>query len=545
MRTAIQRLLSITGMAAMLLGVAPVSSPAQDRVPKLVVQITVDQLRGDHLERLDPMFTGGLRRILDEGRVYTRATVDHATTSSFPGHTALATGMHPRNHGVPESIWLHRGDDGQLQPSGVFAGQDHTVPGIPDLSSGGPERIEASSLAEWMAGAHPDGRFAAIGGGEYASLLHAVHRRGDVYWYIEDLQGFGTSTYYRDDIPAWVSEAGAEAFQAIEANSVWQLAVPEEFYHLARRDEVYYENGGRDTAFPHPASAYEDLTLAQWISRTPWLDDMTFAVVNRAIDELELGQGDRTDFLSIVASATDHVGHRWGPRSLEHLDTLYRLDRHLGQLFEKLDRDVGRGNYVVALSADHGASNAPEWDLENGEYAVRLADDSYAAFITFVRELANGYEGPDAGLKLYLMREIKKHPLVADTFDVFDVLANPQTDPYLRLYHNAARPERIFLAEIMTGSLSMDGHPLQYGIGVRFLDGVSVGSRDIPGLHGSPYFTDQHVALAFWGAGIAPATVEDEAHTVDVAPTLACLAGVMSPEGLDGRILFGAEACGR
>lgn len=520
-------------------------NPGEGDPPNLVVQITVDQMRGDHLQRLAPMFTGGFRRLLDEGRVYTRATVDHATTSSFPGHVTLSTGMHPRNHGIPERVWIFQEEAGALQAGGIFEGIQHSVPGQPELSSGGAEKVIAGSLAEWMAATYPAGRFAAISGGEFASLLHAVHRRGHVYWYMAEAQGLVTSDYYRDAIPDWVMEAGETVFTGIEDEPVWRLSVPETYHHLARRDRAYYETDGDDTVFPHGHDAAGDASLAEWVYGVPLLDDMTFAVVDRAVDELELGQGVRTDFLSIVASATDSVGHRWGPRSLEQLDTLYRLDRHLGRLFDKLDRLVGRTNYVVALSADHGVSNAPAWDLENGKYAVRLTDDVYESFIDRAAGIAAAHDGPEEALKAHLMRALKAHPLVADTIDISAVLGNPQQDPLLRLYHNAAGPERIFVSENMSGSLSMEGHPLQHGVGIRFVEGASVGSLHIPGIHGSPYFHDRHVVLAFWGAGIEPGRLDADAGTVDVAPTLACLAGVVPPDGLDGRILFGDERCRR
>ncbi|HKQ97973.1 MAG TPA: alkaline phosphatase family protein, partial [Candidatus Polarisedimenticolia bacterium] len=329
--------------------------------PALVVMITVDQLRGDLLDRYDTVFTGGFRRLRDTGTRYTRATVDHAITISHPGHVTLATGLTPARHGIVDAAF-YEGPPGSRTFTDALQDPETRIPGAADLPGVSPKRILAPTLAEWTLGADATARVAALGSGQHSSLLHAGHARAEVYWYAAQAGRYVTSTAYRETAADWVARFNDETLPGLsERAASWELGVPAEARGLANVDDAPGETDGTHTTFPHrladllPAGRTPTASnKARWIASTPYLDLATLKLAESAVTAMALGKREATDLLTIVLSQTDEEGHWYGPLSLEQLDTLVRIDAALGTFFEFLDRTIGADHFVVGLSADHG-----------------------------------------------------------------------------------------------------------------------------------------------------------------------------------------------
>jgi len=510
--------------------------------PKLVVLVAVDQLRADLLDRYDTLFKGGFRRLRDQGMRFTNTMVDHAITVSHPGHVTLATGVVPARHGIVDAAFFE-GEPGSRKLVDALQDSAETIVGQPDQKGVSPRKILSPTLAEWFAAADPESRSVAVGSGQYASLLHAGHARPDVYWYSIQAGRYVTSSFYRKDYPEWVERFNRERLpKFMEGSDPWELQLSEEGRALAYPDAIPFEGDHTHVTFPHrlqdfdPEGKLKDpqvrrKALAWWMATTPALDDATLALAREAVAALSLGQRGAVDYLSIVVSQVDDIGHFYGPFSLEQADNLLRLDRELGELFDDLDARVGKGSVLVALSADHGVPDIPEQDRERGRPARRLKAEEIEAAIDVAARAAAG-SGTPGEIAQRVADALNRLDFVADAMPPGPLLGSGGTcDPFTALYRNSYRADRVPRFPLF--SLTREGRGVgEYGVAVRLTRGTMIDLD--PAVHGSPYEVDRQVPLLFMGPGVPHGMSDQRARTVDVAPTLARLAGIPAPDDLDG-----------
>lgn len=531
------------------------SRPGQPPRPRLIVQIVVDQLSADLFRRYDSIYSGGLRRLLDRGRHYTDFVFDHALTNTAPGHATLATGTHPRRHGVPSNYWHEPTPDG---PARVNNSVDTTESLVGVRGHGrSPRKLLRSGFADWLRTAQPEARVVSLSRKPRGAILPAGREADHVYWYSAGAGRFVTSTYYREEDPDWVRRFHRETWPELAADTVWRLEVPAGLRSLARRDSAPFEAGGEHFTFPHRFHAEDGAGLRgrelraewyDWLRGTPVLDRAVLLMAREAVTSLELGSDGATDFLSLSLSQTDAVGHTFGPYSLEQLDNLLRLDRRLGGFLDFLDRRVGPDAYVVALTSDHGILPMPEHLQEAGIPAERLTRERGMRLLA-----AAGRAGPDrtgdeetaapedpaggpAGggrhgweanvpgpgtVDPEIQEAVRDIPWVRDAFTPAELARATPADSFAYLYRNSYRPDR------WAGFLDA------VGLAVRLPEwwphSTASGAS-----HGSPYYYDRHVPLLLAGPGIPPGTVSERARAVDLAPTLAVLADIAHPPDLDG-----------
>lgn len=221
--------------------------------PKLVVLISVDQLRGDLLDRYRPAFTGGFQRLLERGYVFTQASEAHALTQTAVGHAALSTGVFPSHNGIVGNDWMQE-RDGKWSPTYAVADPEALIVGFPKLPGRSPKNLLRGGLPDWMQAADSEAVVVSISGKDRAAVTLAGKVRGQVYWIAPALARFVTSTYYRADYPDWVTRFNETVMPALWADSVWQEAVPIESRGLSRPDTAAYEGDAIHTAFPHVAA---------------------------------------------------------------------------------------------------------------------------------------------------------------------------------------------------------------------------------------------------------------------------------------------------
>jgi predicted AlkP superfamily pyrophosphatase or phosphodiesterase len=506
-----------------------------------VVLITVDGLRGDLLDRYDSAFAGGFRRMLDEGVRFTRAYVDHGITVSHAGHVTIATGRVPAKHGIVDAAFYTPGPAGDRHLVDAVRDTSERILGSPEAAGASPRQVLVEGLAEWVTRADPEGRAVSVGSGRYASLLHVYHSPAHVYWYERPLARFVTSSYYRSAYPEWVERFNADALPGIVADAaVWDLTVPEPARSLARTDSSPYEADRTHTTFPHrfdtEAPEHWEPTEApgSWLGWTPMLDGATLRLAGAAVRELQLGQREATDYLSIVLSQIDSETHYYGPLSLEVLDALVKIDGWLGEFFSLLDDLVGRDRYVVALTSDHGMPNIPEIERKAGRSGGRLSWPTIDALLGEVYRILEG-RPPTAQKSIVDMLEERDY--VAAVYTGADLAAaDDSDDPYLSLYRKSYREDRI--PRLPLFSFATGESPIaQAGLMVRLAEGVVI-DLDHPSVHGSPYEYDRYVPVIFMVPGVPARTSTEPATTLDVAPTLASLAGIPVHGDVDGAVLL-------
>jgi predicted AlkP superfamily pyrophosphatase or phosphodiesterase len=502
---------------------APVPVPAEGR-PALMMLVVVDQLRADLLDRYDDLFTGGFRRLRDEGYSYVNASHAHAATETAVGHASLSTGTYPDKHGVIGNAWYVQAGGTWVSVANVLDSSAKII-GHPTGMGISPLQLKRSGLAEWLTAANSQSVVASVSGKDRGAVQPAAHTRGYVYWFDPAAGRYVTSTYYRESDPAWLTAFNATDLQRHRADTLWSLSVPQEHLGRANPDTSAIEGTVGNSAFPHRFSVEgRPDNFWSWWAGTPFEDAATLELASTMVTSLNLGRDAAPDFLNVSVSATDYIGHGYGPLSREQLDNLLRLDRALGEFFDFLDRTVGKGRWTMVLSGDHGVTDTPEDLVARGEFGYRATPADLAMLDSLRREAA---ANPDlaAGARK-LAAELKKHPLVADAYTHEELMRGQPRDSFEVLERRSMYPGRV------SGLFSREG------VEVRFKAGVLRGPRG--STHGSAWWYDRHVPMIFMGAGIRRGRDSSRAETVDFAPTAAAILGIQPPSDLDGKVLGGA-----
>jgi arylsulfatase A-like enzyme len=515
-------------LAAAALVLPPARGAAQDKgaqhpVPSLVVVITVDQMRGDYLDRFGPQLTGGLARLVRQGTVFSHAYQDHGMTETAPGHATVLSGRNPDSTGIVRNSEGVNDSTPLLEVNGPGAS---------------PQRFRGTVLFDWMRARWPDARGLSASRKDRSAILPMGRNKQSVYWY-EGGQ-ITTSRYYADTLPAWVHRFNIAAVAARRPGREWNLLLPPSSY--PEPDSADYEAGGRAYTFPHrlPDDSTRDAAALPF---TPFMDSLTLAFALEGIRQLRLGQGNHPDLVTIGLSATDYIGHTYGPDSREIHDQILRLDRLLGRFLTDVSR--GRdGRVLLALTADHGVTPFPEFSRTHGHpdagyvtvdsLLVRWRDSLTARygpggpFITFfeagmvgVNRQALAARGANVDSVLELIRaDLLKVPGM-ERVDTRASLAVVDTvrDDVARRWRNALAP----------GSMG----ELFLGLKDYWVLGRPGGSAQ----HGQPSELDAHVTLVLWGTGIKAGRVDQRVSVVDIAPTLAQVLGIQPGEPVQGRVL--------
>jgi predicted AlkP superfamily pyrophosphatase or phosphodiesterase len=491
--------------------------------PSLIVLITIDQLRGDYLDRFGLQLNSGLGRLVRGGAWFSNAHHDHSMTETAPGHATLLSGRFPRSTGIlSNSI-------------GVY---DNAAPlvGAPGGAGASPHRFQGTTLVDWLGAKDSRSRTLSVSMKDRAAILPVGRSRTDVYWYHSDGR-FTTSKYYRDKLPDWVERFNARRLPQSFAGRSWTLLLPESGYQEA--DSVGFEMGGVNFTFPHAMPA-DSAQAASEVTGTPWMDEITLDLALDGMRALSLGESSRTDVLAISLSATDLIGHGFGPDSREIHDNILRLDRSLGVFFDSLFKLRDSTRVAIALTGDHGVGMIPELAARSvkptpvrvnaSALAQRLRAlaaaaniDSTHLYLAYRVVLAdrNALKNREASLDRVLAAfatQAKTVPGVSRV-DRFQDLLRGDTinDPIARRWvHQFPAQTNVELVITLTPSSVF---------------GSSVAT------HGSPYDYDTHIPLIFYGPWFRPGKYADFVRTVDLAPTLAEISGVKPSEKLDGVVL--------
>ncbi len=524
----------------------------EENKTKLIVLISLDQFRAGYLSRYQETFVGGFKRMMEEGLWYPKAIVDHAPTLSLPGHTTLATGANPCNHGITSNAWLDRDqrphEDGLIR--GVFPHMDpgHKIIGEENARAFSPFKIRVEGLADWVRQSNPNAKIVALSvtplsvlyGGKAALKSEDNH----VYW-LGSTGKFISSTYYRDDYPDWIHEFNEGMEEKYIQHHIWENTVPFQFQHLARPDAAEYEHDGVHTTFPHLAEdEISDTSQAQynrWFGRySPYQNEALFDLAKVAVQEQELGQRGSVDFLALAVKLTDRIGHDFGPRSLEQLDVILRLDRLIGDFFKFLDEELGADNYTVAISADHGSPNISEYEISQGRAATRIQSEDVEKALQSIDSLVTNYSGKKEQLPNLIAKRLQVFPFVSKTMTREQLLDKELVDPYLHVYRNSFIEEQattypLWTTENRYGNLVSPTHPANYGIMVDVAYKANIWSASAT--HGGAHDYDKEIPILLMGPDVPQGIAREQAFSRDIAPTLASLAGLEIPETVDGKVL--------
>ena len=544
---------------ASLLMIALATAQAAEK-PRLILQITVDQLRGDMPTRYyDRLGEDGFRFLWESGVVYRNAHHMHANTETIVGHTTLATGAHPSAHGMVGNLWFDREtgyttynvEDPNYRLLGDNADVDKSTEIDPTQRAArsdgrSPAAILVSTFSDELR-SNTGGKAKAVGVSvkDRGAIAMAGHA-GTAYWFSKAAGRFVTSTYYMERYPDWVTAYNNTAPADAYANMSWTLLHDQETYLFGDSDDRSWETdvAGFGRVFPHSYGDGSSQYFSTWLTLSPAGDRLVLDFAKRALVAEQLGADGITDYLSVSFSSTDYVGHVFGPSSLEAEDNILQLDRTLAELLAFVDEHVGLDNTLIVLSADHGGPDAPG-------YLNSL-------------NIPAGYVDPDSWEKAAAIDRIKKKFKIKG--DLIETYAHPyvyfsaavKNDPRIdqQALENAVIEE---LSKFTGVSLAVSSSALRRGnLPDTFLHNAVVNNfnskrsgeifivfepnwfiNDFDGLvvastHGSPWKYDTYVPIVFAGAGLRPQVVDRPVRTVDIATTLATFLKIKSPSGAVG-----------
>jgi len=509
--------------------------PAEVARPKLVVGLVVDQMRWDYLYRFYNRYTnGGLKRLVNEGFSVENTFIPYTPTYTACGHTCIYTGSVPAVHGIIGNDWY----DPETKRT-VYCTEDSAVTTVGSTPSSegnmSPKNMLTTTITdELRLATNFKGKVIGISLKDRGSILPAGHAANAAYWYQGSTGNWITSSYYMKEVPTWIADYNklklANKFYAKN----WETLYPINTYVNSTADAKAYE--GKNNTFPHQLTQNIDKNFDA-IRSTPYGNTITLDLAKLAILSEDLGQDNITDFLAVSCSSTDYVGHAYGPNSIEAEDAYLRLDKDIEEFFNYLDKKVGKGQYTVFLTADHGAAHVPGFMKENKMPSGVVSD----------RDIANK-------LNTYLNDKFKVNNVVLSSmnnqiiFDhdktdkgnvSFDVIKSASVEFLKTLdgFQNAVDISKISqstLQEIQkkmitNGYNARRSGDIYYVLEPNWFNGGSTGTT-----HGSwnPY--DSHIPLVFMGWGIKPGATNKTHYMTDIAPTLAALLHIQMPNGTVG-----------
>ncbi|MFY7739728.1 MAG: alkaline phosphatase PafA [Flavobacterium sp.] len=514
---------------------------AQQR-PKLVVGVVVDQMRMEYLYRFKDDFSeNGFKRIMNKGYVFHNAHFNYMPTYTGPGHASVYTGTTPSVHGIVGNEWYSRTTGKER-----YCTDDESVQTLGDGTKAegemSPKNLLSTTITdELRMGTNFKGKVIGMSIKDRGAILPAGHFANWAFWYSKT-GAFISSTFYGEKLPDWVTEFNNQKKYLNYINQGWNLYKPAATYNESDADDSPYEGklyGVDKPVFPYDLKKMYEKNDAGVLRVTPFGNNLLADFAMKAIEKEELGKDENTDFLAISFSSTDYVGHVLGPRSMELQDTYLRLDQTMADLLAYLDKNVGKGNYLLFLTADHAcAENANflknnKLNVKNIEYKEiskaikKFSTDTYNEdFVTNysnfnlylnktkIKEKGLEYSKVEQSFKDFLMTQEQ----VKKVYDEEEITHSCGNDYYLNMIANGYDAKE-------DGNLVILDKPgyIQYGP-----TGTS---------HGTPYAYDTHAPLLFFGWNIPAGESHEKKYITQIAPTLAQKLGITFPNGSECEVL--------
>lgn len=542
MRLIITLVLLLIANFSIAQNVAPVDPP------RLVVGIVVDQMRQEYLYRYYPKFgDDGFKRLINEGFMLRNAHYNYAPTVTGPGHASVYTGTTPSLHGIIGNDFY----DKQLKKMVNCVGDPLYAATDSDSPSGhvSPWRMLSSTVTdELKLFTNRQAKVIGVSIKDRGAVLPAGHIADAAYWFDARSGRFITSTYYLKEVPSWVKAFNAKNLSSIYLSQEWKTLLPLDQYKESGPDQSPYERkleGKSAAVFPYDLKSLRGKNGEfELLPLTPFANDLVSEFARATITSEKMGKDAVPDFLCVSYSATDAVGHQTGPRSVEVEDVYIRLDRNIADLLKKLDQEVGQGNYVVFLTADHGVADVPQLLKDNGVPAGYFNDEHVKSLLTdflgnyfpgkdLIANISNGqvflnqeaFQGAPktTGMDLFIVSELIGRFLLAQ-----DGVSNFYTEAMLR--------QGRFDEDGIKGKIIRGYHQKRSGDVVFTLEPGWIESNTVAGTtHGSPYAYDTHVPVLFYGKGIKKGSSVKYHPITDIAPTISVLLNISFPNSCTGK----------
>ncbi|MBK0380138.1 alkaline phosphatase PafA [Mucilaginibacter segetis] len=508
--------------------------------PKLMVGLVVDQMRWDYLYRYyDRYQSGGFKRLLNDGYTCDNTEIDYIPTVTAAGHTCIYTGSVPAIHGIA-------GNDFIIQATGksMYCTDDSTVTPVGSNSKAGlmsPRNLLVSTVTdELRLATNFRSKVIGIALKDRGGILPAGHAANAAYWFDDASGNWITSSYYMSDLPQWLKSFNAQKNPEKYLKQDWNTLYPINTYVQSAPDNSpKYEGkfrGADAPTMPVLTSKLYNGNLGM-IRSTPYGNSLTLDLAKAAISGENLGKNVVTDFLAVSLSSTDYVGHQFGPNSVEIEDTYLRLDRDLASFFNYLDATVGKGNYSVFLTADHGAAHNPTFLMDHNipagvwisgkarQEMNKILEEKYK-----VKNLVIGMDNYQVNLNNVMIKknQLNEDAIKSDCIQYLQQLPEVAYAIDMQQTQNASIPAQL-KEKIINGYNIDHSGVIQVILKPAYFSGGNTGTT-----HGTwnPY--DTHIPLVFMGWGIKHGRLTRQTHMTDIAATVAALLHIQEPNGCIG-----------
>lgn len=523
--------------AALALCSMPFTGFTQAR-PKLIVGIVVDQMRWDYLQRYAGRFgEGGFKRLMREGFSCEQTLINYLPSYTAPGHATIYTGTTPAFHGITGNDWPAA--EGYAS---VYCCADTGVRSVGSLSAAGqmsPRNLKATTVGdELRLATNFRARVFGVSLKDRGAVLPAGHSANGAFWFDDSTGNFISSTYYYQQLPAWVQRFNAVRYADSLLIIPWSLSYPADSYQQSIADNNAFEytmKGEAAPVFPHRFAAGDYKS----IRRSPAGNQLSFLFAKTLIESEALGSNN-CDMLALSLSATDYVGHAYGPNSRETEDLYIRLDRQLASFLRFLDLRYGKDGYLIFLTADHGAAHNSEWlksqrmpagnlpeaELRKGlnaELYKRFAKDSLVRLVMNYQVFFDEQRIRRSGIKRSAVKEAaldwcRQQEGIYGATDMESLALQSVPQPLRNLLEQSYYASRC-------GSLGLIYQPGWYSDGKK---GTT---------HGTWNLYDRHIPLLWYGWAVRPGRSYQLVEMTDIAVTLSAMLGIQMPNAATGKVI--------
>jgi len=533
--------------------------------------IVVDQFRYDYLERFGDLFgPNGFRRLMRDGASWTQSNYDHMPTYTAPGHATMMTGAWPAESGIIGNEWLERSTGRRI--TSVTDDSVKLLGGNPNEPGSSPSRLMSSTVGDELRLATSDrAKVIGISVKDRSAILPAGRHANAAYWFNWTSGTMVSSTYYFNQLPAWVTAFNAAKPADKYFGAKWERLLPEaEYLKRAGPDNTPWENvagsSGDTNSFPHTITGGAKSPGREFytaLDYSPYTNDILLSFAEQAITNEQLGQDDDTDVLTVSFSANDYVGHRFGPYSQEVMDVTLRTDRQIATLLDFVESKVGLSNTLIAFTADHGVSPIPEQAAALGLSGGRIKfADVMGTIEAAIRAKYNPQgKSPDPTAD-YLLKyneggTVREWFINNNIYFNYDALKrdNVSVEEFSQVIVAAALTvpgiARAFTRlQLLRGATSTTDpierrvlhgfYPARSGDVVLVPEPYKYLAETITATHGSAYSYDTHVPTIIMGPGVNAGRYMEPATPADIAPTLSALLRITAPSNCTGRVLIEA-----
>jgi hypothetical protein len=521
----------------------PVAATTPER-PKLVVGLVVDQMRWDFLYRYSEKYgQGGFKRLLREGYSCENTHINYSPSYTACGHTCVYTGSVPAIHGITGNNWFDI-----KQNKYVYCTEDTTEKTVGSTSKAGmmsPRRMLTSTVTdELRLATNFKSKVIGVAIKDRGSILPAGHSANAAYFYDPSAGNWITSSYYMKELPAWVQQFNDYKLPDKYLKDNWATLQPIEKYTESHEDDVPFEGTFETETKPVFTHKVGEIVKPAYkiLAATPYGNSFTLKFAEGAILNEHLGNNTVPDFLAVSLSSTDYIGHRFGPNSVEVEDCYLRLDKDLEEFLLFLDEHVGKGNYVLYLTADHGAAHVPDFMKEHKIPAGVFPIDTVLSQLK--SKLKDQYGEGDWVLSFENMQLTLNNKLIAERNadkakmkkDIHDFLI--QFDGVVSVM-DLENLDKELMEPSLKADIANGYYPKRSGeIFVQFepgwFEGMPKGTT-----HGTVYPYDTHIPLVWMGWHVTHGEDHSDIHMADIAPTVAALLHIQEPNGNVGKVIKG------